>query len=270
MAKGNNNNLPAYTTVENILSLIDTLKRKNKNEDEAKAIFGKGDSAYINTKSALRAFSLIENESLDFTNEGREVAYSQGSDKKIEIIKILKSYPPYEIFLFSLLKKDDVTKTEIDEIVNFWGKAHYGSTQRNMEDAAKLFMSILDFIEFGKFIKGVKGTTTRIEWNTDIKVKINSLNQNSPTVVQKEDTNTKVQDTIEASVIDTEPVEDEQVEQEENILDVVANERNVKLIKKPISAVSFPNITINVDMSDWSDEKIKTFFKYAYGKFEED
>lgn len=64
---------------------------------------------------------------------------------------------------------------------------------------------------------------------------------------------------------------EEQEEQEENIPDVVAaNERNVKLIKKPISAVSVPNITINVDMSDWSDEKIKTFFKYAYGKFEED
>lgn len=96
------------------------------------------------------------------------------------------------------------------------------------------------------------------------------MNQSSHTVVQKEDTNRKVQDTIEASVIDTAPVEDGQEEQVENIPDVVPNERNVKLIKKPISAVSFPNITINVDMSNWSDEKIKTFFKCAYGKFEED
>lgn len=52
--ENNNKNLPAYTTAENIFSLIDTLKRKNKYEDEAKAIFGKGESAYINSKSALR------------------------------------------------------------------------------------------------------------------------------------------------------------------------------------------------------------------------
>lgn len=268
MARGSNNNLPAYTTVENILSLIDTLKRKNKNEDEIKAIFGKGDSVYANSKSAIRAFGLIENDSLDFTKEGREIAFSQGNDKKTEMIKILKSYAPYEVFLFSLLKKDNVSKTEIDEIVNFWGKANYGSTQRNMEDAAKLFMSIIDFIEFGKFIKGAKGSITRVEWNTDIKAKINSLNQGNSVVILKDDTNTTTQDIIETSIIDAVPVEEEQ---EENTPDVIiAKERNVKLFKKPISAVSFPTITINVDMSGWSDEKIKTFFKCAYGKFEED
>lgn len=270
MSKGNNNNLPAYTTVENILSLIDTLKRKNKNEDEAKAIFGKGGSAYINTKSALRAFSLIENESLDFTNEGREVAYSQGSNKKIEIIKILKNYPPYEVFLFSLLKKDDVTKTEIDEIVNFWGKAHYGSTQRNMEDAAKLFMSIIDFIEFGKYVIGRGKNSTRIEWATDIKAKISSLSQEAtrnPIVEPETTTNSQEKETIEASIVDTSSVE----EGEENPPAVsISDEKNVSLIKKPLSAVNMPNISINVDMSDWSDEKVKTFFKYAYGKFEED
>ena len=131
-------------------------------------------------------------------------------------------------------------------------------------------MSILEVIEFGKFIKGVKGTATRIEWKTDIKAKINCLNQNGPTVTQKEYAHTKDQDNIEEGAIDTAPVEDGQEEQEENTTDVDANERNGKFIKKPIGAASFPNITINVDMSDWSDEKIRTFFKYAYGKFEED
>ena len=37
-----------------------------------------------------------------------------------------------------------------------------------------------------------------------------------------------------------------------------------------INVVRSPHITINVDMSEWSDEKIEIFFKYAYGKFEED
>jgi len=132
MTKENKNNLPAYTNVENILSLIEILKRKNKNEDEVKAVFGKSNSVYNNTKSALRAFNLIEDESLEFTDKGRIVAYSQDSDKKFEIMKIVNNFPPYETFLFSLLKKDDITKTEIDEIVNFWGKAHYTVQHREI------------------------------------------------------------------------------------------------------------------------------------------
>jgi hypothetical protein len=69
-------------------------------------------------------------------------------------------------------------------------------------------------------------------------------------------------------VADTVPAE---YEQEENSpVAISTDERNVRLIKKSSNAISFPNITINVDMSDWSDEKIKTFFKYAYGRFEEE
>lgn len=271
MAKGSNNNLPAYTTVDNIISLIDTLKRKNKNEDEVKAIFGKGDSAYTNTKSALRIFGLIENESLEFTPKGREVAYSQGNDMKGEIIKILKNYPPYEVFLFSLLQKSDLIQTEIDEIANFWGKANYGSTQRNIEEAAKLFMGIIDFIEFGKFKIGRGKNPTRIEWVTDIKDKISSLSQettSNPIVEQKVTTIPQQKETNEASVVDTTSMEEEQEENPPIVS--ITDERNVRLGSKPIGTVNMPNITINVDMGDWSDEKIKTFFKYAYGKFEED
>jgi len=278
MARGSNNNLPV-TTAENILILINTLKRKNKNEDEAKAIFGKGGTAYTSSKSAIRAFGLIEKDSLDFTKDGREIAFSQDIDKKTEMIKILKNYAPYEVFLFSLLKKDDVIKTDIDEIVNFWGKANYGSTQRNREDAAKLFMSIIEFTGLGKYIKGGRGSnSTRIEWVSDIKNRINSLNQVNPIDEQKKNINSQGKDTDEASVIDTVPDVEEQIEQQigQEMEDYPSTinedaESNSKPTKKSISAVSFPNITINVDMSgDWSDEKIKIFFKYAYGKFEED
>lgn len=175
--------MPAYTTVDNLFSLIDTFKRKSKSEDEAKAIFGKGESAYQNSKSALRAFGFIEKDSLNFTDEGREIAFSQDSGKKAVMLKVLKKYTPYEAFLFSLLKKDDVVKTDIDEIVNFWGIANYGSTQRNREDAAKLFMSILEFLEFGRFIKGSGGSKTRIEWSADIKSKIIELSKTGPIIV---------------------------------------------------------------------------------------
>ena len=40
MAKTSGNNLPAYSTIDNMLLLLDTLKRKKK-EDEVKAILAK-------------------------------------------------------------------------------------------------------------------------------------------------------------------------------------------------------------------------------------
>lgn len=261
MPKAVNSNLPA-TTAENIILLIDTLKKKNNNESEVKALFGKGDSVYTNTKSALKAFRFIGADGLTFTSEGREIAYSQDSDKKVELAKVLKNYPPYEVFLLSLLSKDDVSTTEIEDITNFWGKAKYGSKQRNREDAAKLFMSIIDYCDFGKYIIGRGSNPTRVEWTADIKKKIETLSNES--------------NRLNASELEDNytPPADENVEETPAPLSEADTQNqkydgNENCGKQPIQISNAPNIVINVDMSDWSDEKIKAFFKYAYGKFEE-
>ncbi|MCO7126067.1 hypothetical protein NIE88_09790 [Sporolactobacillus shoreicorticis] len=268
MSKISSNSLPAYTTVENILSLIETLKRKNKNEDEVKAIFNKGDSAYTNTKSSLRTFGFIENGSFEFTEYGREIAYSQGEDKKGGIVRILKKYRPYEVFLSGLSQKDDVMQTEIEEIVNFWGKAGYGSTQRNLEDGAKLFMSIIDYSKFGKYIIGRGKNSTRIEWVSNIKEKIEELADETdkdssadPTeIIDSKETNVN-----ELSLEEKEPHEDTATASSLN-----ENDTDSNINKKLVSIASMPNITISVDMSNWPEDKIKIFFKSAYGKFGED
>jgi len=269
MAKVSNNNLPAYTTVENLFSLINVLIKNNKSEESVKALFGLGGSAYTNTKSALKLFGIIENDSLNFTPIGREIAFSGEDNQKEEMIKIIKCYEPYELVLNSIVtSRNDTRITEIDTIKNLWGRADFGSGDRNRNDAATLFMSIIDFIEFGSYIIGRGKNPTRIEWVPDIKDKINCLYKETPCIELKEDSNTQVQDTVDAKVVGTTSVEEEQ--EENTPADIIANETNVQPIRKPTSAASLPNITINVDMSDWSDEKIKTFFKYAYGKFEED
>jgi hypothetical protein len=168
-------NLPAYTTIENIISLLETLKFK-KDDDEVKAIFQKGNSAYTNTKSVLRAFDFIEKDSLEFTEIGRKIAYSSDQDKKVYLTNIFNICKPYEIFLLHLLNNNtDVTASTLDDIVNFWGQANYGSTERNRQDAAKLFMGIVKHVEFGKYIIGRGQNPTRIEWVPDIKDKINKL-----------------------------------------------------------------------------------------------
>lgn len=261
--------LPSGTTVENLLNLINVLKKNNKNEETVKALFGMSETVYNKTKAALKAFDIIENSSLDFTSvNGRKIAFSGEDNKKEEMIRIVKSYEPYKLVLNSIVtSRTDTKMTDIDTIKNLWGRTDFGSGDRNRNDGATLCMSILDYIGYGEYIIGRGNNSTRIEWVSDIKDRINSLYQESPIVEQKENTNSQGKDTIETSIIDCVPAE----EQEENTPAVIiADERNVKPINTPISAVSLPNITINVDMSDWSDEKIKTFFKYAYGQFKED
>lgn len=262
MTKVNGNNLPAYTTVENILLLLDVLKRKTK-EDEVKAIFGKGASAYTNTKSALRTFGFIENDSLELTYKGRRVVYSEEADRKKEIQKVLVSYPPYEVFLLNLLQKENFLVTEVDEIINFWGKANNGSTERNREDGAKLFMSIIDYLELGKSVKGRGTNATRIEWKGDVKVRLREMldTQNNSSVM------------IENKENESEEIIDVEQDISDDILSdspVQSTLRDKGLNRRCTNIVSGPHITINVDMSDWDEEKIKLFFKYAYGQFEKE
>lgn len=266
MAKINGNNLPAYTTVDNIILFLDTLKRKKK-EDEVKAIFGKGGSAYTNTKSALRIFGFIENDSLEFTEKGRKVAYSKDEDKKNEMVKLIVSYPPYEVFLLSLLQRESFVTTEVEEIVNFWGKANNGSTERNREDAAKLFMSIIDYLELGKYVIGRGNNSTRIEWITDIKERLQKI-------IDESDSQDAFigSDEQGANVVD-ENAEDRYIDASEKktIANVNANDkREDKSNYTKVDIIRSPRITISVDMSEWSEEKIKYFFKYVYGQFEEE
>jgi len=262
MAKVSGNNLPAYTTVENILFLLDVLKRKTK-ESDVKAIFRKGDSAYTNTKSALRTFGFIENDSLELTDKGRRVVYSEEADRKKEIQKVLVGYPPYEIFLLNLLQKENFSVTEVDEIINFWGKANNGSTERNREDGAKLFMSIISYLELGKTVKGRGGNATRIEWKEDVKGRIRDMldSQNNLRVLIESKENESEEVIVFEQDINDEILSDSPVQ---NIL----CEENLNQKHKNI--VSGPHITINVDMSNWDEEKIKQFFKYAYGQFEKE
>lgn len=263
MPKATGINLPAYTTIDNILLLLDTLKLKRK-DDEAKTIFGKGDSVYTNTKSALRAFGFVENDSLEFTETGRQIAYSPDQEKKRHLTSVFRICTPYEIFLLRLLKNDTITVTTLDDIVNVWGQANYGSTERNRQDAAKLFMSIIQYVEFGKYIIGRGQNSTRIEWAADIKNKIKDISSGAASEFPGGLENVEINTNGESLNATPENVVD----------DELAKEGTYPKMETPsctsahLRIATQPNITINVDMSDWTEEKIKTFFKCAYGQFE--
>ena len=100
--------LPAYTTIENILKLIDALRRKNNDEEEAKPLFGMGDTAFRSTKSVLRTFNIIEESNTNFTATGRQIAYAGNDEERKKIIlEVIKRYPPYEALLHNIAEKKE-------------------------------------------------------------------------------------------------------------------------------------------------------------------
>lgn len=267
--KKEENNLPAYTTSDNIILLLDVYKKKNGKEDEAKMMFGKGNSTYSNTKSALRILELINEDDCTLTESGRTIAYSNEDEKKIEILDVITSYSPYEAVLHNILKEGESFETDIEVITNFWGRFGRGSSQGNLEEAAKLFGNIIQYVGLGQFVIGRKGKKTRVIWNSDAYEifhetigkcrEAEPANDEEALENQPKESMDKLDDDIEKK--DTNELLDE-------------SERSIDLDKKipniKNKECTYPSITINVDMSQWSEEKIRSFFKYAYGKFDEE
>lgn len=264
-------NLPAYTTVKNIIDLIDVLKMKPKSEDEAKAKFGKGGSVYTPTKSALRIFGIIETDSLEFTSIGRIIAYSNDGSEKQEIFNIINGYEPYSGFLFNLMKKI-VKETPIEEITNYWGRFGFGTTKRNTDEGATLFMNLLEYCGLGRFIKGKGEHPSRIEWESNYKQLIENYINNI--VISAVENPVEVINTEAIDLLDFENDNKDSNEQVDIYKTVKSEATKVNILNKreKVSNVGGKeniSLEIKVDMSTWSEEKIKIFFKYAYGNFED-
>lgn len=267
--------LPAYTTIDNIFRLIEALKRKNCVEKDAKAVFGMGSSAFTNTRSALRTFGIIKEENCEFTDFGLAIAYSKDDDKKAQLQVITKKYLPYESLLINAFQKGFVTETTAEEIINFWGRFKYGSSQRNMSDGATLFMSIIEYLGYGKYVSGRAGKQTRIVWSEGIDKVI--LGEAEETPVAETTTAEPIETTL---LVETTPQSNEEVEAEQEVQqEIVARPNEVMPIqvtpdynasRATGKTIAVPNITINVDMTTWSEDKIESFFRYAYGLFKEE
>lgn len=267
------NVLPAHTTAENLLALLDAYRRKPGKEDEAKVIFGKGTKLYNSTKAALRAFKLINENDCGFTKLGRNVAFSTDEEKKKVLLRFMSSYFPYESLLANILQKSPVASTESTIIENFWGKFGQGSNQRNLEGASNLFGNMVEYVGLGTYVIGRRGKPTRIEWVSNAADLFNAAlaesgapDEHAEVQVETEE----IEENIEVAEPTTEETEEATPSYEQPAVTYEPKpEEKVapSIITKPFIA---PNITINVDMSDWPEEKIKSFFKYAYAKFEEE
>lgn len=260
-----NKNLPAYITAENIIDLIAAIRSKKGDEDAIKAIFGKSLALYNHTKSAVKILGITNADGCSFTDLGTKLAYSNESEKKELLTKIAISYFPYESLLVNIFKGDNITETTTDDIINFWGKFNYGSTEGNRFEGAKLLMNILQYIDFGEFKVGRGGNKTRIIWNTNAKEKFNDLLEKNRNLIVEDDEDTD-DSNIKNETYDNSKEDNNELANDKPAMDAITEMAQDKLETRVGISIS-PNITINVDMSEWTDDKIKNFFKYAYGIF---
>lgn len=251
-------NLPAYTTIDNMFKLMDALRKKNGSEEEAKPISGLADNAFSSTKSALKIWGLIDG-NCKFTSSGRDFAYAVSLDEKqSKILDVITAFLPYENLLHSIFQKD-VQETAVEEIVSYWGRYSYGSTERNRKDAASLFANCIEYVGLGKFIKGAQGNSSRIIWNGDAKKRFFDITEMR--------NNCKVQSQEEAVPSLISDVSQGQAQENQVLPTYHAHEQPVS-VPLQLTRKQGPTLIVKVDMTNWDDAQIKNFFKYAHGHFD--
>lgn len=249
--------LPYGTTSDNILKLIDAIKKKEGNEESIKKVYS--GKKLDTTRKSLEIIGIIE-EGLTLSNFGRALVFETDEKikKKIFLERILE-FPPYELLLLNIGQQGFPDETDLEVIKSYWGKHSYGSSPNNREEAAVVFGNFLELAGLGQLVVGRRGKNSRIKWNPKVSSLINE------TARQKENVPIKLEDENETVSIENEslPNEDPVTTIESIILpNTVPTSKN-----NPTLFNISPNISINVDMSDWEIEKISAFFKAAYGNF---
>lgn len=257
----NDRTLPYGTNYENILKLLEAIKKKQGDETGIRAVYT---GAKIDaTRKAMETLGLVKG--FDFEKIGKELAFETNEEKKKKIfLKVILNYQPYELFLSRLSEEDFVNETDLEDVKNFWGKHDFGSSPNNRNEAANVFGSFIELSGLGKFIPGRKGKATRIKWNPDAKKLIDET-------LSLLKTNTTQEQQIEKpQLIELSKEETQQVVTpiEKQIKEPFVNQSSNLMQSNGHSLIISPNITINVNMTDWEIDKIQAFFKAVYGEFD--
>lgn len=258
--------LPYSTDDEDLLRLIEAIKRKPDNEKAIKEIYNK--SNFETSRKALETLGILD-EQLSFSTAGKELATEREDSLKRELfLKFFLSYSPYGHFLESIAHSGDLSITETESIKDYWWKHGYGSSGNNREDGVVAFGKLLQLTGLGKFMTGRRGKPSRVEWNPGAKASIDAAcisDQNNSTLEEQ----SKTIDSGQEDVTDSAPLSSEDpLVNQSFITNSIPYLQTPPLPNTTLNVI--PNISINVDMSEWDNSKIITFFKAAYGIFDDD
>ena len=240
------NTLPYKATKENIEKLLDAVVKKQRNEQEIKAIYSGG--KYEECKRTLITLELISKD-MELTEQGRNIYYSNQGERELEWYKVIRNYKPYENFIEYLMnnKSDDIIEIDAEDVKAYWGKNSYGASDINIQEGVRTFGNILEISNLGKLIKGTNKTNTRlhIDLNKIRKIQsqseVNINNDIEEDIENKEDLLESKKELIEDNITHNELL----IEDPNKIYCLEDKKKNV------------PNINIDVNMTDWDIDKIE-------------
>lgn len=248
------NTLPYGTSGDSMLKLLDAIKKKQGDEKGIRAIYSGG--KFDSTRKSLEVLGIIDG--LNLLPIGKELAFETNETKKQDVfLKTILNYPPYEYFLTYIHQAGYSEETDIELVKNFWGRNDYGSSPNNRDEGVSVFCHCIELAGLGEYVVGRRGKTSRIKWSPNTRIKIESAMGALPQAVSEEPEGGEdlpVCEHVITRVNESEPT---------SAGSIAKNGEDNFFNKIRIA----PNITINVDMSEWDTEKITTFFKAAYGEF---
>lgn len=241
-----NNALIYAITKENINRLINSIKLKEGKEDAIREIFGKG--KYIDTKRALVLFNLI-NDELQFTNEGRKIAYGNANETQDLWFSIINTYAPYSNYIQSLIvssKIDDTIIVNTEDIINYWGMHGYGTSANNRREAVSSFAAFIELANIGEYKIGRHGSQSRITFFLErIKERMNRNKiENDPEEELGDNLSDVNKDDIEL---------DNNFQENQNI----TMSKEISSYSQNLKFNNNVTLNINIDMSNWKIDDIE-------------
>lgn len=270
-AKVSGATLPYGTDDEDILRLIDAIKRKPDNEKAIKEIYNK--SNFENSRKALEILGILDSQ-FSFSTDGKALAIEREDSRKQQLfLKFCLRYSPYGHFLESLSHTNALFVTETGSIKDYWWKHDYGSSGNNREDGVVTFGKLVQLAGLGKFLIGRRGKPSRVEWSPNAKALIDKActpNENTSDLGEQFEIPASGQEYADDPVSTANDDLDNFKEDSVNVK-IYTEKSSLPQVVLPSTALNIiPNIAISVDMSEWDASKITTFFKAAYGIFDDD
>ncbi|MBN3895451.1 MAG: hypothetical protein HWQ41_09335 [Nostoc sp. NOS(2021)] len=265
--KVSNVTLPYKTDDQDILQLIEAIKRKPDNEKAIKEIYNK--SNFETSRKTLEILGILDNQ-LIFSSAGKEFAIEKDNKRKEELfLQFFLSYTPYGHYLESISQTGDLSTTETETIKDYWWKHNYGSSGSNREDGVVAFGKLISLTGLGKFITGRKGQPSRIEWNQNAKSLIDAACNSDKSDSTLEEQSSSI-DSEQIDVSDSTSVFKDYPSVSETPAAKSKSHVELPSLGGTTLSVIPTTISINVDMSEWGTSKIITFFKATYGIFDDD
>jgi hypothetical protein len=167
-------NLPYGLTFDNVLKLLDEVKKRpSSTNEELELRIGK---TYPRSKHAAIDLDLIkvENNRLELTESGKNIAWETELERKQEQIfsHILMRYEPYEVAINRMARgKEEIIFTNY--IQQIWAREmDFKLNSENLSKAVSFFFQLLHSAGLGKVLVGRHGAKTRFIFTPNSKSKI--------------------------------------------------------------------------------------------------